>query len=267
MRIVLPVLRFVSTVHLMARLAFFLALWTVFGSTSTCVAEVRVAVASNFAATFQRLAARFEQQTGQGVRSSTGSTGLLYEQIRAGAPFDVLVAADAEHPARLIAEGLAVEGSRVSYAEGRLVLWGPAWAEQRPRLDDMLSDQVRHIAIAKPGLAPYGAAARQVLEQSGLWGRVQDKLVYGENVGQAFQFVASGNAELGLVAWAQVLAGPWETPPGYWLVPRGMHEPLIQDAVLLKTGETNAAARALLSFLAGEEAQEVIRASGYHAGP
>jgi molybdate transport system substrate-binding protein len=222
--------------------------------------EIRVAVASNFSETLQVIAARFEQASGHRVILLTGSTGKHYAQIRNGAPFDLFFAADAARPQRLEAEGAAVSGSRFTYAEGRLLLWSPD-----PDLVDaeaavLRSGSFRHLAIANPKLAPYGKAAREVLTAMGLWDALQDRMVRGENIGQTFQFVASGNAELGFVAASQVLRPGQGVPGSLWEVPRALYSPIEQQAVLLRDSP---AGRALLAFLRSGEIRELIRRSGY----
>lgn len=223
---------------------------------------IKVAVASNFTTAARSIAARFQQQSGHRVRLSFGSTGRHYAQIAHGAPFDIFLAADRERPQRLEAEGLAVAGSRFTYAFGRLALWSP----QAGLLDDeshgLATPDKRRIAIANPKLAPYGRAARQVLERLGLWQSVQDRLVRGENIGQTYHFVHSGGAALGFVALSQ-LRQPG-TPDGgsEWLPPAELYDPIEQQAVLLQDSD---AARAFLDFLRSANGRAIIQAHGYRA--
>ena len=225
--------------------------------------EVGVAVASNFAGVMTRLGAAFEAASGHVLRVSAGSTGRLYSQIVAGAPFDVLLAADEETLSRLLAEGRAVAGSRFTYATGRLVLWSP----QPGLVDDqgavLASQRFERLAIANPKLAPYGAAAMQVLHGRGLADAVAARLVTGENIAQAYQFVATGNAELGFVAWSQVISGTGAERGSLWRVPASLHRPLRQDAALLLPGRDKAAAHAFLQYLRGPAARDIILAHGY----
>jgi molybdate transport system substrate-binding protein len=229
------------------------------GPGSAQAGQALVAVAANFAAPMQRIAEAFGADTGHVLTLTAGATGALYAQIRAGAPFDVLLAADTETPARLLAEGLAVAGSGFTYATGRLVLWSP----QPGRVDAdgavLAGGRFRHLALANPKLAPYGRAAMQVLQRMGLAQSLAPKLVRGQNVAQAYQFVASGNAELGFVARSQVIGADGSA----WPVPSSLHEPIRQDAVLLRQGAANPAAQALLDYLRGPRAQAVLRAFGY----
>lgn len=220
---------------------------------------VRVAVAANFAGVQDSLARRFTRATGYEVRAILGSTGQLYAQARNGAPFDVFLSADAERPRRLERDGLAVPGTRFTYAEGRLALYAPSLDTLRGA-SELRSRRWRHLAVADPKTAPYGVAAEEALRRLGLAAAVADRLVRGENIGQTLQFVRSGGAELGFVAYSQVLGEPARR---YWLVPRSLHSPVVQDAVLLRAGAANPAARAYLHFLRGDEARRIIESHGY----
>jgi molybdate transport system substrate-binding protein len=224
---------------------------------------VRVAVAANFAAPMARIVAAFGTATGHEVRLTSGASGRFYAQIVAGAPFDVLLAADDTVPARLAAEGHARAELRFTYAIGRLALWSarPGFVDDQGAV--LATGRFTHLAIANPKVAPYGAAALQVLRARGLEQTLAPRLVTGESVAQAWQFVSSGNAELGFVAWSQVQQ-PGRAPAGsHWLVPASLHAPMRQDAVLLKAGEGNAAAVALLDYLKGDAARRLIRDCGY----
>jgi molybdate transport system substrate-binding protein len=223
-------------------------------------AEVRVAVAANFAGVLDRLAEGFSERTGHHVVVSSASTGKHYAQIRNGAKFDLFLAADAQRPARLEREGLGVAGTRFSYAQGRLVLWAPGEAALADPRDYLAAAPFRRLAIANPRLAPYGLAAQQVLGHWQLWDRLQDRLVSGENVAQAVQFVATGNAQAGLVALAQVLALAPDARGAYSPIPQGLHDPIDQQALLLRD---SAAARAFIDYLKSDEAAVRIREAGY----
>ncbi|MDE3011554.1 MAG: molybdate ABC transporter substrate-binding protein [Pseudomonadota bacterium] len=225
--------------------------------------EVQVAVAANFTAPMQKIAAAFARDTGHQARLVFGATGKFYAQIHSGAPFEVLLSADDETPARLVKEGAALAGSRFTYAIGKLVLWSP-----RPGLVDadgavLKSTAFTHLAWCNPRLAPYGAAAQQTMQALGIFDALQARLVQGENIGQAYQFVASGNAELGFVALSQVWHDGQLGEGSMWLVPARLYEPIRQDAVLLKPGEGHAAARALLDYLKSGPARAVITSYGY----
>lgn len=226
-------------------------------------AEVQVAVAANFTAPMQKLAQLFEQQTGHKVVASYGSTGKLAAQIQNGAPFEVFLAADDETPAKLERSTHAVTGSRFTYAVGRLVLWSRDPGRVDGKGEVLRSDGFERLAIADPRLAPYGAAAVQTLRSLGLYDRLQPRLVTGENITQAHQFVATGNAQLGFVALSQVEVDGRIAEGSAWVVPARLHEPVEQQAVLLTQGRDNPAARALLGFLRSEPARAVIRGYGY----
>lgn len=226
-------------------------------------AEVSVAVAANFTAPMQKIAQAFEQDTGHKAILAFGSTGNFYAQIRNGAPFQILLAADDETPARIDKEALGVTGSRFTYATGTLVLWS-----KRPALVDDKGDVLRsgkfdRLAIANPKLAPYGAAALETLTKLGLLQDLQPKFVQGENIAQTYQFVATENAALGFVALSQVFADGRLKEGSAWIVPASMHRPIQQDAVLLHSGKNNPAAAALLSYLRSEKIKTLIRSFGY----
>lgn len=218
---------------------------------------VHVAVAANFTAVAEQLATLFTAETGHDVSYSFGATGLLYTQISQGAPFEVLLAADAERPGRAVAEGFGVEGTVFTYAIGTLALYSTS-LDLRDGKAVLEAGNFDKVAIADPATAPYGRAAQQTIEALGLADAIAPKLVTGENISQTLQFVESGNAELGFVAASQVVG-----KAGVWLVPAELHEPIRQDAVLLKSGETNPAATAFLDFLKSDAAVAVIEASGY----
>ena len=210
-------------------------------------AQVTVAVASNVTVPMQKIAAAFEQATGHQARLAFGSTGRFYAQVKNGAPFQVLLAADDETPARLEKEGLAVPGSRFTYAVGRLVLWSAA-----PGVVDARGDVLRQpgdgkVAIADPRVAPYGAAALEVLRRLGVEQSLQPRLVQGESIGQAFQFVATGNARMGFVALSQLMVDGRIGQGSAWRVPAELHTPIRQDAVVLAGGRDNPAAAALVA--------------------
>ena len=224
--------------------------------------EVLVAVAANFAGPMKEVAAAFEKETGHKVLVSSGSTGKLAEQVRNGAPFQLFLSADDQAPARLESEGKAVAGSRFTYAVGRLALWSPWPGFVDPQGEVLRKGDFRHLAAANPKLAPYGAAAFEVMRKLGLLGALEGKLVQGENISQTHQFVESGNAELGFVALSQVRQGTAGSG-SVWLVPEELHAPLRQDAALLAPGKGKPAAEALLSFLKGEKARALIRSFGY----
>lgn len=222
--------------------------------------EIHVATASNFRNAMSVLAGKFEKTSVHQVVPVYGSTGKHYAQIINGAPFDAFFAADSRRPERLEQDGLTVPGSRFTYATGLLVLWSPQAAYVDDRGHILRQGSFQHLAIANPELSPYGAAARDVLESLGLWQELGRRLVQGENIGQAFLFVASGNAELGFVAWSQVVSGTQPTKGSFWLVPENLYRPVKQQAVALTDNE---ATRAFMSFIRSPEAARIIRDHGY----
>lgn len=230
-------------------------------------AVLQVAVAANFALPAQKIANGFERETGQRVALALGSTGKFYAQIRHGAPFAVLLAADSDTPARLVREGLAVTESRFTYAVGHLVLWSaqPGLVDaQGEVLGRMARGQLPgKLALADPRLAPYGAAAQQTLAQLGLTEALRPHGVLGENIAQTHQFVKSGNAVLGLVALSQVMDDGRIASGSAWRVPAHLHAPIRQDAVLLTAGASQSPARAFLQYLRSDAARTVIAAHGY----
>ncbi len=222
--------------------------------------EHRVAVATNFSGAMSALVALFERDSEHTVLLSAGSTGSHYAQIRNGAPFELFFSADAERAALLEQQGLAVAGSRFLYAVGRLALWSPRPGFVDPEGHVLERGTFRFLAIANPQLAPYGAAAREVLTARNLWSTLQPRLVQGQDIGQAYSFVYSGNAELGFVAYSQIKQAGDEIAGSYWLVPEALHRPIAQEAVILRDVP---AAREFVEFVKGAAAREVIRRYGY----
>lgn len=234
-------------------------------SADAAAAEVEVAVAANFTAPMKEIAAAFERETGHRAILSFGASGKFYAQVRNGAPFEVLLAADGTVPARLEADGLAVGGTRFTYAVGRLALWSP-----KPGVVDagglvLRRPDLAHVAIANPRSAPYGAAALEVLQNLGLARALGAKLVQGENIAQAHQFVSTGNAELGFVAVSQVYRDGRLTGGSGWIVPAALHQPIRQDALVLARARGNPAAHALIRYLASGKAKGIIRSYGYES--
>lgn len=223
-------------------------------------ADINIAVASNFRPAIEVLARRFETQTGNKIILIFGSSGKQYAQIANGAPFDAYFAADSERPGKLEEEGLAVPGSRFTYALGQLVLWSPTEGYVDSQGIVLQTGDFGHLAIANPKLAPYGAAAQEALEALGLWDTLSARLVQGENVAQAFHFVRSGAAELGLVALSQVRRGKKGAGGSLWLVPADLYRKIEQQAVLLKD---TAPTRAFLQYVRSPAAKQVITRFGY----
>jgi molybdate transport system substrate-binding protein len=226
-------------------------------------AEAQVAVAANFTAPMRAIAAAFEDSGEHRLRLSFGSSGKFYAQIHHGAPFQVFLSADAEKPEQLQREGMILPSSRITYAIGRLALW----SAQPGRVDAsgsvLASGGFHHLAMANPRLAPYGAAAMQTLTALGLADRLADRIVQGENIAQAYQFTATGNAELGFVALSQIMQQGAIDRGSAWIVPSELHAPIRQDAVILRRGADNPAAKALLDYLRSPAAIRIIESFGY----
>jgi molybdate transport system substrate-binding protein len=233
------------------------------GSLAAHAEEVSVAVAANFATPMQKIAVLFTQDTGHTATLSMGSTGKFYAQIKNGAPFHVLLSGDEETPLRLEQENGTAPNTRFTYAVGKLVLWSKQAGFVDAQGDVLRKGNFSHLAIADPKLAPYGAAAIETLQALGLLTKLQPRLVQGESIGQAYQFVASGNAQLGFVALSQVMSNDRITEGSAWLVPPHLYQALRQDAVILKNGKDNKAATALMAYLKTEKARAVIRSFGY----
>lgn len=244
----------------MKRIAFVLALAC---SAAALADEVQVAVAANFTAPAKQIAESFEKDTGHKVQLSFGATGKFYAQIKNGAPFEVLLSADDTTPARLVSEGAADGGSSFTYATGRLVLWSarPGYVDDKGEV--LKKGEFRHVAIANPKLASYGTAAVEALASLKLLDAIQPKFVQAENIAQAHQFIATGNAELGFVALSQVYKDGKFAEGSAWLMPVNLHQPIRQDAVILDKGKGKPAPAAWMKYLKGEKARAVIKSFGY----
>lgn len=225
--------------------------------------EVSVAVAANFTAPMNTIAAEFAKDTGHQAKLAFGSTGKFYAQIKNGAPFQMLLSADDETPVKLEQEGMGVPGSRFTYAIGSLVLWSAKAGYVDDKGEVLKHGAFNKIALANPKLAPYGKAAVEVLTGMGLLDQITPKFVQGENIAQTYQFVMTGNAELGFVALSQVMKDSKITSGSAWIVPGKLHTPIRQDAVILTSGKGNAAAEALMKYLKGDKAKAIIKSYGY----
>jgi molybdate transport system substrate-binding protein len=237
--------------------------WLGLMSSPVQAGEVTAAVAANFAEPMAQIVKLFQQESGHTVKISLGSTGKFYSQIQNGAPFDVLVAADEKVPQRLEKEGLAVDGSRFIYAVGKLVLWST-----QPGLVDAKGAVLRKgsynkLAIGDPKLASYGIAAKEALEELGLWNVAQSKLVMGENITQTYQFAATGNADIAFIALSQITKDGKVTEGSWWIVPAHLYNSIKQSAVQLSAAKDKAATQAFLAYLKSEKAKAVIRSFGY----
>lgn len=236
------------------------ALWW---PTQALADEVQVAVAANFAGPFQKIAAGFAADTGHKAVAITGSTGKFYTQIKEGAPFEVLLAADDETPRKLEDEGLALKGRHFTYANGKLVLWSSKPGVVDEKGEVLSKGSFSRLALANPKLAPYGAAGVETLKALGLYDVVAPRIVQGDNIAQTYQFVSTGNADVGFVALSQVAQPDKPALGSWWVVTARLYAPILQDAALLKKGEASAAATALLNYLKGDKAKAVIKSYGY----
>ena len=230
---------------------------------SAVAGEIKVAVAANFSAPMEKIAEAFHKKTGHHVLISSGATGKLYSQIKNGAPFEVFLSADQATVTKLVQDKLACSELRFVYAIGKLVLWS-----RNAKLVDsegkvLSSITYKHLSIANPELSPYGMAAKEVLSKINLWEKKQSVLVLGESIAQSYQFVASGNAELGFVSLSQIKNGQKQPEGSFWLIPGSMYSELKQDAVVLEKGKTNKVAIEILDFIKSDEARKAIQESGY----
>ncbi len=225
--------------------------------------EVNAAVAANFTAPVQQIAALFEKETGNTVKLSFGSTGKFYSQIKEGAPFDVLLAADEKTPKLMEQENLAVVNSRFVYAIGKLVLWSAKAGYVDDKGAVLTDGSYIKLSYSDPKLAPYGLAAQETLQKLNLWDKVQSKLVTGDSITQAYQFAATGNAELAFIALSQITKEGKVTEGSWWPVPADLYSPIKQSAVQLSSAKDKAAAQAFLTYLKSEKALAIIRSFGY----
>lgn len=225
--------------------------------------DVRVAAASNIIGPMQSIAAAFEAAAGHPVKVSYGSSGKLYAQIQHGAPFDVFFSADQDKPARLEAADMILKGSRYTYAIGQLALWSANKQAIDANASLLLEGRFRKLAIANPRLAPYGVAAVEVLDRLNLTNDTRPRWVQGENIAQTYQFVSTGNADLGFVAVSQIIVDGRLNHGSAWIVPEDMYTPIKQDAVLLKRAQNSAPAQAFLTFVKSPAATDILRSFGY----
>lgn len=222
--------------------------------------EIRIAVASNFSSTIKEIKKQFELSSGHKVILSFGSTGKHFAQITNGAPFEAFFAADVARPKLLEEQGMVQSGSRFTYAIGKVVLWSPDPAMVDKEGSVLIQSNFRHLSIANPKLAPYGMAAEQIMKAKSVWDRLQGKLVRGENINQAYNFVKSGNAEAGFIALSQIIQPNNVIHGSYWIPPQLLYAPIEQQAVLLRD---NTVAREFLEFVKSEKMKKIIKDSGY----
>jgi molybdate transport system substrate-binding protein len=240
-----------------------LAIWLILTGLPTLADTTTVAVAANFTKPMTEIVAGFEKDSGHTVKLSFGSSGKFVSQLENGAPFDVFLSADDKNPIKLEQAGLTVAGSRFTYAIGKLVLWSknPNFVDDQGQV--LEKGHFKHLALADPKLAPYGAAALEFLKAKGLLDKLQPLFVQGENISQTHEFISTENAELGFVALSQVIADGKIASGSAWVIPQDQYSPILQDAVLLKSAASNPAALALLNYLKSETALEIIEKYGY----
>jgi len=246
------------------KVVFFAAGFAMMASAVARAADIPVAVAANFTAPAKEIATAFHAKTGYTVALSFGASGQFYAQITQGAPFEVFLSADEARPKKIDADGLAVPGTIFTYAVGKLVLWSA-----NPHLVDangmVLHDGgFTHVAIGDPKSAPFGTAAIQTMKALKVYDQLAPKIVTGQSITQAYQFIASGNAELGFVSLSQVVH---DKKGSEWIVPQTLYSPILQDAVLLKTGAQDPGAKAFLTFLQSPVALKIIKSYGYDTKP
>jgi molybdate transport system substrate-binding protein len=224
--------------------------------------EVHVAVASNFLNPLKKIARQYKQETGNALIVISASTGKLYAQALHGAPFDILLAADAKRPALLEQDGIGVAGTRFTYAAGTLVLWSLD-LETVQGVESLVQMNTGRLAIANPKTAPYGKAAQEAMVQLGVWQKLKPFLVRGENIAQTLQFVATGNAQMGLIAKSQLEDPHFELKGSHWDIPSHLHAPVTQQAILLKPGRDNLAAQQFMEYLKSPSAKNIMKLYGY----
>ena len=226
-------------------------------------AEIKVAVASNLANTLKEIAVEFQRDTGHQLAITPGATGKFYAQISHGAPFDVFLSADDETPRKLAQEGKAIAASQFTYALGRLALWSPSPDLVDKNADILKTDKFKYIAIANAKVAPYGQAAVQTMQKLGVLSKIEPRVVQGESIAQTFQFVSTGNAQLGFVALSQIFENGKIKTGSAWIVPEEMHEQLKQDAVVLQSCKNTSACQALMDYLKSEKIKKMMSSYGY----
>ncbi len=244
-----------------------LALLFILVSTLATGQQIVVAAAADLSAALPQLIANYAKQSGQSIKLSFGASGNLINQIRNGAPFDIFFSADAEYPRQLISEGLASKSTFYVYAIGRLVLWVPSESKLDPsklEIKTLLDPSVNKIAIANPATAPYGRAAQGALRHYGIYDQISSKLVIGENVSQAAQFVESGNAQAGLIALAHALSPVMKGKGRYWIIPLDAYPTLKQAAIVLSKSKQQAAASKFLDYLRTPEATSILANYGFN---
>ena len=251
----------------MIRVMIALCLFVITGVNVAVAEEITIAAASDLNFAFREIVTEYEKASGDQVRLTLGSSGNFFAQIQNGAPFDLYFSADISYPKKLEEAGLAVSGSLYPYAIGRIVLWAgkDSGLDLSKGLDVLREPAIKKIAIANPKHAPYGRAAVAAMEHAQVYDRVKDKLVLGENISQAAQFIESGAADVGIIALSLALASPMQTVGQYWEIPADAHPRIEQGAVILMGGKNQEGAKAFLSFIQGAQGQAVMKRYGFLA--
>jgi len=249
----------------MSRVIIALCMFVITGVNLAVAEEITIAAASDLNFAFREIVTEYEKASGNHVRLTLGSSGNFYAQIQNGAPFDLYFSADIAYPRKLEEAGLTVPGSLYQYAVGRIVLWTGKGAhlDLSKGLEILGEPRIKKVAIANPKHAPYGRAAVAAMEHAQVYDRVKDKLVLGENISQAAQFVESGAADVGIIALSLALAPPMQAAGHYWEIPADAHPPIEQGAVMLMGGKNQESAKAFLSFIQGAEGQTMMKRYGF----
>ena len=249
----------------MIRVILALCLFIITGVNHAFAEEITIAAASDLNFAFKEIVAEFEKTTGNHVKLTLGSSGNFYAQLQNGAPFDLYFSADIAYPRKLEEAGLTVPGSLYQYAVGRIVMWtgNGAHLDLSKGLEILREPTIRKIAIANPKHAPYGRAAVAAMEYAQVYDRVKDKLVLGENISQAAQFVESGSADVGIIALSLALAPPMQAAGHYWDILADAYPPIEQGAVILMGGKNQESAKAFLSFIQGADGQTMMKRYGF----
>ena len=228
-------------------------------------AEIKVAVASNFANVLKEIAVEFQKDTGHQLAITPGATGKFYAQTSNGAPFDVFLSADDETPSKLAKEGKAIAATQFTYAIGRLALWSQLPDMVDKNADILKTDKFKFLAVANAKVAPYGQAAVMTMQKLGVLTKLEPRIVQGESISQTYQFVSTGNAQLGFVALSQIVENGKIKSGSAWIVPEEMHDPLKQDAVVLQSCKHISVCQSLLDYLKTEKAKKIMASYGYRS--
>ena len=244
----------------------FILLLLLSGQFTYAAGQVNVAVAGNFFKPLKELANEFESKTGHKIVISVGSSGKLFAQISNGAPFDLFLSADQKRPTQLTQQNLAISDSQFTYAIGKLVFWSSIQNHITMQGKYLRSPNLKYLAIANPAVSPYGEQTIRALKKLGVYKYVKDKFVQGQNLGQTYQYISSGNIQQGIIALSQVTHEGEISSGSFWILPKSLYQPIKQDAVLLEKGRNNSVAKEFIAFLKTPLAIKIIRSFGYEVG-